>query len=497
MAQAVPKMLAIDQSTSATKAIVFDAHGTLHAKASRDHRQIYPEPGWVEHDAEVIWTNTLAVAREIAEKHPKLAAELKWVSVTNQRETIVVFERETGRPLYHAIVWQCHRGDVCCSRLKAAGHDDAVREKTGLRIDTYFSASKLNWMVENLPELAAKLRDGSALIGTIDAYLIYRLTGGKVFATDSTNASRTLLYNIRTRLWDPWLCELFDVPPEALPEVRDSDAQFGATDFEGAFKRELPICGVMGDSQASLFALRCFQPGDAKMTIGTGSSSLLNIGPEMKLSEGGAVTALGWVVQGQATYCFEGIINYAAATVEWLKNQLQLIETADECESLATSVADNGGVYLVPAFTGLSAPYWHAEARAAIIGMSAHATKAHVVRAALECIAYQIRDVLEMMRGDADVELTHILADGGATRNQFLMQFIADIVRMKVHVSDVAESSPLGAALCGAIGQDVFKFPDEVASATGSDRVIYAPQMDAATSARLYQGWQQAVNRVL
>ena len=314
-----------------------------------------------------------------------------------------------------------------------------------MRLDAYFSASKLKWLIDDRPEIAAKLADGSALIGTIDTYLIYRLTQGRVFATDPTNASRTLLFDIGHRKWENRLCELFDVPLAALPEVRDCDAQYGTTSAEGALPRELPICGVMGDSHASLFALRCFQPGTAKVTFGTGSSLLVNIGSERKLTESDTLTTLAWVLDGQPTYALEGVISYSAATIEWLKNQLELISDVSEVEMLAKSVRDNGGVYLVPAFAGLSAPHWNPEARAAIVGMSSHSTKAHVVRAALASIAYQLCDILQMIRTDCGIVLKRINADGGATRNNLLMQFVADTTRVELHRSQVAESSALGA----------------------------------------------------
>src|ERR1051325_5458843 len=340
-------LLAIDQSTSATKAILFDASGRLVDKASLDHQQIYPQPGWVEHDAEQIWRNTLAALKSLLESNRERVKEIACLSITNQRETIVVFDRATGRPLHNAIVWQCRRGAPFCEELARAGHEGKIRALTGLKLDTYFSASKLTWLVRNRPELRAKLASGDALIGTIDTYLIYRLTGGKVFATDHTNASRTLLYDISKLRWDEGLCALFEVPLRALPEARDCSAAFGETDLGGLLARPIPIRGVIGDAQGSLFAQRCFQTGEAKMTIGTGSTLMLNLGGTPRFSEGGAVTTIAWAHHGKPTYCFEGITNYAAATVEWLKNQLGLISSAKEISALAAAVPDNGGVYLL------------------------------------------------------------------------------------------------------------------------------------------------------
>jgi glycerol kinase len=458
-------ILALDQSTSATKAVLFDARGRLVDKASRDHRQIYPKPGWVEHDAEEIWQNVLAVVREIAGRNREKFSDLACLSLTNQRETIVVFSRATGKPLHNAIVWQCRRGDPICQKLRKQGYEKLVLRKTGLKIDTYFSASKLKWLITEKPGIAAKLRDGDAIIGTIDAYLIYRLTGGKVFATDYTNASRTLLFDIGKLRWDEKLCKLFNVPMSALPEVRESVAQFG-------------------------------EPGMAKATFGTGTSVLLNIGDKLRLSERGAVTALAWVWQGKPTYAFEGIINFSAATIEWLKNQLGLIQGASEVEALATSVADNGGVYLVPAFAGLSAPYWSPDARAAIVGMTAFTKKEHIVRAAQEAIAYQIRDVLDMMRADAKVKLQNLHADGGPTRNGFLMQFTADLTGVELRVSEVAESSAWGAAMNGLLGLGLCRSLDDIA-ALPREVKSFRPAMSVELVKKNFAGWKQAVKRVL
>jgi glycerol kinase len=489
-------ILAIDQSTSATKAILFDAIGTVLDKATRDHQQIYPKPGWVEHDAEEIWRNVRAVIREVAGRNRKKLSQLVGLSITNQRETVLVFDRKTGKPLHNAIVWQDRRGDAFCGKLIKQGHSRKVLRKTGLKIDTYFSASKLRWLIENKPRIAAKLKSGNAVIGTIDTYLIHRLTAGKVFATDFTNASRTLLFDIGKLRWDAGLGKLFNVPMRALPEVRESAAQFGETDVEGILPRRVPIIGVMGDSQAALFAQRCYQPGMAKATFGTGTSVLLNIGSRLRVAEQGAVTALAWVWRGKPTYAFEGIINFSAATIEWLKNQLGLIQSPGEVEKLALSVKDNGGVYLVPAFAGLSAPYWSPDARAAIVGMSGFTKREHIVRAAQEAIAYQIRDVLDMMRQDSNVKLRHLHADGGPTRNQFIMQFTADITGTELKVSDVAESSAWGAALKGLLGLGVYGSMKELA-ALPRRACQFKPRMKPGQAKTLHDGWLSAVKRVL
>jgi glycerol kinase len=492
----MPLILAIDQSTSATKAVLFDAAGKVLDKTSREHRQIYPQPGWVEHDPEEIWKNVLTVIREIAKHNQSKISQLAGLSIANQRETIVIFDRKSGKPLHNAIVWQDHRGDAICRKLHAQGHEAFVRQKTGLKIDTYFSASKLKWLIAEKPELAAKLKSGDALIGSIDTYLIYRLTSGKVFATDYTNASRTLLFDISKLRWDEKLCKVFNVPPRALPEVRESSAHYGETDANGIFSRRIPIVGVMGDSQASLFAQCCFQPGAAKATFGTGTSVLLNIGNKFRPATKSAVTALAWVLNGKPTYAYEGIINFSAATIAWLQNQLGLIAHASEAEKVALSVADNGGVYLVPAFAGLSAPYWSPGARAAILGMSGHTRKEHIVRAALESIAYQIRDVIDAMRIDSKIKLQNLHADGGPTRNKFLMQFTADLTRTELKVSEVAESSAWGAAMSGLLGLGVYSSMREFAELSRKS-TVFRPRMRVSEAEKLHHGWRAAVRRVL
>jgi glycerol kinase len=485
--------LGIDQSTSATKALLFDQHGKLQDGQSLSHRQFYPSPGWVEHDAEEIYQNTLQAARVLLEKHAGKPVSL---SITNQRETFVVFERNSGKPLYHAIVWQCRRGEPICREMVVAGYAQQVEGKTGLRIDTYFPASKIKWLLEERPDIRRQVVDGRALIGTIDAYLIYRLTGGRCFATDHTNASRTLLYDITQLEWDQDLCELFGVPMVAMPEVRESSDRFGETDLEGFLSTPLPIYGVMGDSQAALFAQRCFRPGSAKVTFGTGSSVLLNIGHEKRFSTHGTVTALGWVLHGQPTYAFEGIINFTGATISWLRDQLQLIADVAETETLARSVSDSDGVYFIPAFVGLSAPYWRADARAAILGMTPSTTRAHVVRAALESIGYIVTDVLKAMGEDAGIKLGMVQADGGAIRNAFLMQFVADLNQMKVRAAQTPELSALGAVFKGYLGQKIYNSLEELEKLP-CGFVEYNCAMDPVRANHLFTGWQAAVQQVL
>jgi glycerol kinase len=488
-------IVAIDQSTSGTKAVLFDADGRVVDRALRKHRQIYPQAGWVEHDAEEIWQNVLEVLRELVNRNTERIATAAALAITNQRETIVVFDKRTGRPLYHAIVWQCRRGEPICQELRDAGHEESICTKTGLKLDTYFSGSKLKWLIRARPDLRRQLEHGEALIGTMDTYLIYRLTKAEVFATDHTNASRSLLYDINRLRWDEQLCCLFDVPMRALAEVRESSEQFGTTDADGVLPKKLCICGVMGDSQASMLAQGCYERGSCKATFGSGTSILLNTGDRLESTDRGAVTALAWVWQGQPTYALEGIINYSSATIAWLKDQLGLIIDASETAGLAQAVADNGGVYFVPAFAGLGAPYWRPNARAAIVGMTSHSKKEHIVRAALESIAFQIRDVLEVI-GMGDETVPRLLfADGGPTRNEFLMQFTADILRAELIVAEIAESSARGAAMAAMLGQGQAASFADLSSLPRSAR-SYKPTMEAAIAERFYSEWLAAVRRV-
>ncbi|MCB9423382.1 MAG: glycerol kinase GlpK [Ardenticatenaceae bacterium] len=489
-------ILGIDQSTSATKALLFTETGELLDKTAVSHQQIYPQPGWVEHDAAEIYRNTLQAVATLLERNKERQDSLLCLSITNQRETIVVFDKTTGEPLHNAIVWQCRRGEAICAELEAAGYGGLVQAKTGLKIDTYFPASKLTWLRRNRPDIAQKLDNGEALVGTIDAYLIYRLTNGRSFATDQTNASRTLLFDINTLAWDAELCQLFGVPLSTLPEVRDSDARFGETDMGGLLQRPLPIVGVMGDSQAALFAQRCFAPGSAKVTFGTGSSVLLNIGNKVAYSDKGIVTAVAWVIGGQPVYAFEGITNFTGATITWLRDQLKLIESVDETEALATAVPDNGGVYLVPAFVGLGAPYWRSDARAAVVGLSPASSKNHVVRAALEGIAFRINDVLALMAKEAAVDLQTVHADGGAVNNRFLMQFVADLTHLTMRASRLPELSALGAVLAGLIGTGVYADLNDIVRLPRETN-DFLPVMPSAAAEKLYTGWQTAVQQVL
>jgi glycerol kinase len=485
--------LAIDQSTSATKALLFDEAGRLLDKESCEHQQHYPQAGWVEHDAEKIWQNVLTVLRTLLARHAE--EHIVSLSITNQRETVVVFDRATGEPLHPAIVWQCRRSVALCETHAAAGHEALIQQRTGLRLDAYFSASKIQWLVRNRPDIKNKLESGQALIGTMDSYLMYRLTGGAVFATDHTNACRTLLFDIGRLRWDEDLCALFDVPMRALPEVRESVADFGAVTIDEL--PSLPIRGVMGDSQAALFAQRCFTAGAAKVTFGTGSSILLNVGSATPLLSG-VVTTLAWVLNRTPTYALEGIIISSAATLLWLRDQLGVIDDFAKIEKLAQEVPDNDGVYFVPAFTGLGLPHWQPNARAAIVGLSSNNDRRHIVRAGLESIAYQLRDALESMmksgRGSGSLHSLH--GDGGATVNRLLMQFTADLNGVALRVATMADCSPLGAVMMGMLGAGVYNSLDEL-TALPQDEIVYQPTMPNNQAEGLYAGWQRAVRQTV
>lgn len=488
-------LVAIDQSTSATKALLVDADGSVVGLESEDHRQIYPKPGWVEHDAEEITANMRRAVERLVGRHPDRLDEIVGVSITNQRETFVAFDRESGAPLGPAIVWQCRRGDAICEELRAGGAEGRVTEKTGLRLDSYFSGPKMAWLVRQRPDLAARLRDGAACLSTVDAYLVHRLTGGETFATDPTNASRTLLFDIGRLEWDDELCRLFGVPQTALPEVRDSTGRFGQTDVHGLLPRPVPIVGVMGDSQASLFAQCCYAPGEAKVTLGTGASVLVNIGPEFRPPPDGAVAALAWVVDGLPTYAWEGLVNYAAATLAWLKDQLGLVASVSEVEPLAASVPNSEGVYLVPAFSGMGAPHWRPEARAAIVGMTGRTRREHVVRAALESIALQVGDVLDMLSTQQHRPKA-LCVDGGPTANELLMRLLADVTGRELVASDETNLSALGAAMAGMLGLGVVGSQEELRSRRRATR-RYEPATDRDAVTTLRAGWRQAVARVL
>ena len=488
--------LVIDQSTSATKVLLVTVRGEIIDQQSIPHRQIYPKAGWVEHDPEEIFTNTIKAIDIILQRHNDVRNEICAFSITNQRETFVVFNRESGSPLYNAIVWQCQRGDAFCKQLVSSGKEEFIHQTTGLKIDTYFPASKIRCLLDVRPDIESGLKDGSVLFGTMDTFLVYRLTKGKVYATDYTNASRTLFFDIGKLSWSEELCEVFGLDFFELPDVRESSACFGETDIHGLLDFEIPICGVIGDSQAALFAQRCFIPGSAKVTFGTGSSILLNIGNRLQLSDQGNLTALAWVLNGEPTYAYEGIVNFSGATIAWLQDQLQIIADPAETETLARSVTDSDGVYFIPAFSGLSAPYWRSDIRAAILGITLSTTRAHIVRAALESIGFIVTDALKAMTKESNLQLSTIYADGGATKNLFLMQFFSDLNQITIKSASTAELSAFGAFLQGMLGLNFISSFDELKKIPNNYKE-YNPLINQTRANQLLTSWQAAVRQLL
>jgi glycerol kinase len=489
-------ILAVDQSTSGTKALIIDRTARIIARSSLEHKQYYPQAGWVEHDPVEIYDNVKSVMKKVLQTAQLNPTQIALLTITNQRETALVWDRTTGLPIHNAIVWQCRRTSDMCAEYKEQQYEPMVQSKTGLLLDPYFSATKIKWILDNADGARAKLNEGRLLAGTIDSWLVWKLTGGKVHATDYTNASRTSLFNIHTLQWDEELLKLFDIPPEMLPEVKSSNDLFGHTEDPDLFGASLPISGIIGDSQGALFGQLCFKPGMAKATYGTGTSVLMNIGDKPVDSDNGLVTAIAWGYNGQVSYALEAIIHTSGDCIKWVRDNLGLFQHFDEIEQLATSVKDNDGVYLVPAFVGLGAPYWDPYARAAIIGLSRGSGKAHIVRAALESIAYQIRDAVELMEQESGITLEELKADGGATGNQFLMQFQSDILHAKVVKSAVPELSAMGSVYLGGLGIQFWSTPAEIAELQEINQT-YTPAMQQQESEKYYQGWKNAVVRVL
>lgn len=489
-------VLALDQGTTSSRAILFDAAGRPAAMAQQEFRQLYPRPGWVEHDPEEIWSTQLATAREALAKAGVPAADVAAIGITNQRETTVLWERETGRPVAPAIVWQDRRTADMCHRLKADGAEAVVREKTGLVLDPYFSATKIAWLLDSVDGLRERARRGEIAFGTIDSWLVYRLTGGRVHATDYSNASRTMLFNIHTLEWDEELLELLGrIPRALLPQVLPSSHIYGETEPD-LFGAAIPIGGIAGDQQAALFGQACFEPGMAKNTYGTGSFLLMNTGEKPVASRHGLLTTIAWGVDGSVKYALEGSVFVTGAAVQWLRDGLGIIGTAAETQDLARSVPDTGGVYLVPAFAGLGAPHWDPYARGVLVGITRGTTKAHVARAALEAIAYQSADVVRAMEQEAGVPLRALRVDGGAAVNDFLMQFQADVLDVPVERPAVTETTALGAAYLAGWAAGVWRDRDEIVSQWHLDR-RFEPVMDAAQRDRLLGGWRRAVERSL
>jgi glycerol kinase len=480
-------VLALDQGTSSSRAILFDEEARPVASQSREFPQIYPQAGWVEHDPEDIWSSQLEAAQATLQQAGVNAREIAAIGITNQRETAVVWEKRSGRPLCNAIVWQCRRTAGLCEALKARGREPFIRERTGLVIDAYFSASKVQWMLDNVEGARARAERGELLFGTVDAWLIYRLTGGRVHATDSSNASRTMLYNIHRGRWDDDLLAEFGVPPSMLPEVRPSSGVLAETEprLLGA---AVPIAGVAGDQQAALFGQGCFQEGMAKNTSGTGCFVLLNTGRRPVPSER-LLTTVAWGLSGELHYALEGSIFVAGAAVQWLRDGLRIVKDAAESEALASSVEDSGGVYLVPAFVGLGAPHWDMYARGAVLGITRGTTREHLVRATLESIAFQTRDVLE-----SGIAFPELRVDGGAARNNLLMQIQADVLGRPVLRPSVTETTALGAAYLAGLGVGLWKDMEQVARNWRLDR-RFEPAMSEERRREIYDGWRRAVER--
>lgn len=488
-------ILAIDQSTSATKAMLFNKKAELVERVSVKHKQFYPEAGFVEHDAEEIFENTINAIKEIIRKAKCNENEISGIAITNQRETSLIWDKTTGKPIAKAAVWQCQRGVEFCNELKASSKSDLIKEKTGLIIDPYFSASKLRWIIENTKGAKQKRDEGKLLAGTMDSWLLWKLTGCKVFATDFSNASRTMLLDLNSLTWDDELTELFSLRKSMLPELKYNDEIFGYTDPSVIFNEPIPIAGLLGDSHAALFGQNCFEKGTAKATYGTGSSIMMNIGNSPLPPPEGLVTSVGFGLNKMVDFVFEGNIHCTGDTINWLVGDLQLIESAKESEELATSVEDNNGVYFVPAFVGLGAPYWDNSARAAISGMARNTKKAHVVRAALESIAYQIKDVIDLMISKSGIELKVVNVDGGPTRNNFLMQFQANALDRTIVRTDIEEISALGTAFMAGLATGFWKDLDEISQLRVIDRT-FDNQMDKETRNKLYTAWETAVKRV-
>ncbi|AET61153.1 glycerol kinase 2 [Paenibacillus terrae HPL-003] len=489
-------ILTIDQSTSGTKAILFNCAGEIIAKTSFPHTQIYPQPGWVEHNPIEIYDNVMLAALSVLEIGGITPDKLAALTITNQRETAVIWDAVTGLPVHPAIVWQCQRTADTCEVLKNAGFEKLIQSKAGLLLDPYFSASKWSWILQHIPAAAEKLLQGRLLAGTIDSWLLWKLTGGKTHATDYTNASRTSLFNIHTLQWDEELCALFKVPISILPEVKNSDECFGYTDPSGFFGLEIPITGIIGDSQAALFGNHCFEIGSAKATFGTGTSVMMNVGEHCHASERGLVAAIAWGMSGKITYALEAVIRTTGDSLNWLRDNMGLFSTFEEMEVLSKETPACEGVYLVPAFVGLGAPYWDSHARAAITGINRSTRKGHIVRAALESIAYQVKDAVILMQSSSGINLNKLYVDGGASGNATLMQFQADMLGTQVIKSGIAEVSALGSMYLGGIYTGWWSSAKEIVSQSGLGN-IYDSKMEIEQREVNYAGWKRAVTSVL
>ncbi|MDO5115249.1 MAG: glycerol kinase GlpK [Synergistaceae bacterium] len=485
-------IMALDAGTTSNRCILFNEKGEICSVAQKEFTQYYPQPSWVEHDANEIWATQLGVAIEAMAKIGAKSTDIAAIGITNQRETTVVWDKNTGEPVYHAIVWQCRRTSEYCDSLKAKGLAEKFREKTGLVLDAYFSGTKLRWILENVPGARERAEKGELLFGTIDTWLIWKLSGGKIHVTDYSNASRTLLYNIKELKWDDEILAELNIPKCMLPEVKPSSAVYGETD-EALFGAPVKIAGAAGDQQAALFGQACFTPGEAKNTYGTGCFMLMNIGDEIKYSKNGLVTTIAWgLEEGKVSYALEGSIFVAGAAIQWLRDELKIVDSSPDSEYYARKVDDTNGVYVVPAFVGLGAPYWDQYARGTIVGLTRGANKSHLIRATLESLAYQTYDVLKAMEEDSGISLAALKVDGGACKNNFLMQFQSDVIQAPVRRPMCVETTAMGAAYLAGLAVGYWKTKDDVLSNWAIDNE-FKPEMCPDKAEKLIDGWKKAV----
>ena len=488
-------VMALDAGTTSNRCILFDREGTMVSVAQKEFTQYFPKPGWVEHDAGEIWSTMLGVAVEAMQKAGAEAADIAAIGITNQRETTIVWDKNTGEPVYHAIVWQCRRTSRYCDSLMEKGLTERFREKTGLVIDAYFSATKLKWILDEVPGVRERAERGELLFGTVETWLIYKLTRGQIHVTDYSNASRTMLFNLNTLTWDEDILRELDIPVCMLPEVKPSSCVYGETAPE-FFGGPIPIGGAAGDQQAALFGQTCFQAGDAKNTYGTGCFLLMNTGEKPVFSSNGLVTTIAWGIDGKVNYALEGSIFVAGAAIQWLRDEMRLIDSAEDSEYLARKVKDTHGCYVVPAFTGLGAPHWDQYARGIIVGITRGVNKYHITRATLESIAYQVHDVLAAMRADSGISLSELKVDGGASANNFLMQSQADIIDAPVNRPKCVETTAMGAAYLAGLAVGYWKDQEEIRKNWAIDRT-FVPEITAEERERKLKGWNKAVKYAL
>ena len=484
-------IMSMDQGTTSSRCILFDRSGQICASAQREFRQIFPQPGWVEHDPMEIWRTTLEVAKNAMEKLGVEADQITAIGITNQRETTVLWDKRTGMPVYNAIVWQCRRTADMIDRLVAQGHSDTIRQKTGLVPDAYFSGSKIRWILDHVPGAREKAEKGQLLFGTIDTWLIWNLTGGRIHVTDFTNASRTMLYNIHELCWDEELLQLLDIPKAILPEVKPSSCVYGETDFE-LLGGQIPIAGAAGDQQCAMFGQCCFEPGQMKNTYGTGCFLLMNTGETPVESHNGLVTTIAAGLPGKIQYALEGSIFVAGAAIQWLRDQVDVLTSAKESYQYAISVPDTAGAYVVPAFAGLGAPHWDQHARGCVVGITRSFCRAHLVRATLESLAYQTYDICKAMEQDSGIPISQLKVDGGACANDFLMQFQSDILSCEVHRPSCIETTALGAAYLAGLAVGYWNSLDDIRDNWALDQA-FSPEMEAVTRQQLLKGWHKAV----